>query len=79
MTITTNHPDSTYGRPVILDDAGEPMDDTTGLKAVRQRLGLSTTELAAKIGRSRRTVEDYEQGRRGVPAEALLVLSAMLR
>ena len=78
MKITTNHASSSYGIPVILDDAGEPMDYSPGIKAVRLALGLSTRQLGEVTGKSGRTVEDWEQGRRMPPAEALYVLAGML-
>jgi DNA-binding XRE family transcriptional regulator len=78
VTITTDHPSSNYGIPVILNDAGDPMDYAPGVKAVRARLGLSTTQLAEMCGKSRRTVEDWEQNRRNVPAEALNVMAMLL-
>jgi DNA-binding transcriptional regulator YiaG len=78
MTITTEHPASSYGIPVILDDAGNPMDYAPGVKTVRARLGLSTTQLAEACGKSRRTVEDWEQARRPVPVESLNVMAMLL-
>ena len=78
MQITTNHPQSSYGVPVILDDHGEPMDYAPGVKAVRATLGLSTTELGEVCGVSRRTVEDWEQGRRSVSAAALNVMGSLI-
>jgi DNA-binding transcriptional regulator YiaG len=79
VKITTDHSASSYGIPVILNDAGEPLDYAPGVRAVRKALGLSTTQLAEACGRSRRTVEDWEQGRNGVPADSLLVMSRLLR
>jgi len=78
VTITTEHAASSYGIPVILDDAGDPMDYAPGIAAVRRALGLSTAQLGEAIGKSRRTVEDYEQGRRMVPAESLYVMAGLL-
>jgi DNA-binding transcriptional regulator YiaG len=78
MTITTTHPSSRYGVPVVLDDRGEPLDPPAGLRAVRARLGLSQAQLAAVCGVQRLTVAQWEQGRRGVPAAALNVLAGLL-
>jgi DNA-binding transcriptional regulator YiaG len=78
MCITTEHSSSSYGIPVILDDSGEPMDYAPGVRAIRGRLGLSTAGLASACGKSRRTVEDWEQGRYMVPAAALLVMARLL-
>lgn len=80
MKITTDHAASSYGFPVILDDAGGPLDYAPGVRAVRERLGLSRAELAAACGASPRTVEDWEQGRRvPVPANVLNVLADLLK
>ena len=63
MTITTQHPASSYGMPVILDDDGQVMDYPSGIRAWRQKLGHSTQDLANLCNVSRRTVEGWEQGR----------------
>lgn len=77
MTITTKHPASSYGQPVILDDDGLPMDYPAGIKAVRARLAWSTQQLADACGVSRRTVEGWEQGRMPTAA-ALNVMSNLV-
>ncbi len=63
MRITTDHAMSSYGYPVILDDAEYPMDYALGVRLLRTRLGLSTADLASLCGVSPRTVEGWEQGR----------------
>lgn len=78
MKITTDHPASSYGVPVILDDEGRPMDYPEGVAAVRERLGLTQAELAAKCGVSRRTVEGWALGR-PVSAAALNVMGGLLQ
>jgi DNA-binding transcriptional regulator YiaG len=78
MRITTDHPTSSYGIPVILDDAGNVMDYAPGIKAVRNRLGFSTDLLGEAVGKSGRTVEGWEQGRRMPPTESLYVLAGLL-
>lgn len=70
MTITANHPSSSYGLPVILDDDGQVMDYAAGVEELRARLGLSRQALADACGVSRRTVEGWEQGR--LPGAAAL-------
>lgn len=78
MKITTQHPSSSYGHPVILDDHGQPMDYGDGIRAVRQRLDLTRDALARLCGVSRRTVEGWEQDR--IPsAAALNVMDRLLR
>lgn len=63
MRITTDHPRSAYGVPVILADDGTPMDYAAAIKEIRRRRGLTTRDLAALIGVSHRTVEGWESGR----------------
>lgn len=70
MKITTSHSDSSYGQPVILSESGEVMDYAPGIKAIREKLSLSTQDLAEKCGVSSRTVEGWEQGR--LPSAAAL-------
>ena len=77
MTVTTKHPSSSYGQPVILADDGSVMDYAPGVKAIRAKRGWSTQQLAAVCGVSRRTVEGWEQGR-PVPAAALNAMAAAM-
>lgn len=63
MLITLNHAASSYGIPVILDDSGAVMDYAPGVRAIRERLGVTTAQLGARIGVSARTVAGWEQGR----------------
>jgi len=74
MTITTRHKSSHHGHPVILDDAGELLETGVGIRAIRDKWTLSTQDIAAITGHSHRTVEDWEQCRRTVPAAALNAL-----
>lgn len=77
MRVTTNHSASSYGQPVILTDGGEVMDYAPGIKAIRDKCGLTTQALADLCGVSRRTVEGWEQGR--MPAAAALnVMSTLI-
>lgn len=77
MKITHDHPASKYGMPVILDDDGSVMDYGAGIRAIRDRLDLSTRDIAAIVGGSPRTVEGWEQG--FMPrAQALNALSLLL-
>lgn len=63
MKITIDHPTSSYGIPVILDDKGDVMDYAPGIKAVRAKLGLTAAALAVKLNVSERTINGWEQGR----------------
>ena len=63
MKLTTDHPQSSYNLPVFVDGDNNPLDYVDGIKQFRQLNGWSTTDLAEKLGTSRRTVEGWEQGR----------------
>jgi DNA-binding transcriptional regulator YiaG len=76
MRVTTNHSASSYGQPVILADDGSLMDYAPGIKAIRDKAGLSTQALADLCGVSRRTVEGWEQGR--MPTAAALNVMASI-
>ena len=78
MRVTTHHPSSSYGVPVILADDGGVMDYAPGIKAIRAKLEISTQQLADKIGVSRRTVEGWEQGR-PISTPALKLISTILK
>jgi len=78
VLITTDHARSSYGFPVILDDAGSVMDPAPGLAAVRRSLGLTQAQAGELVGASVRAVQHWEQGRRHVPATVLYVLGQML-
>jgi transcriptional regulator with XRE-family HTH domain len=51
------------GDDVFRTEDGTPMTFAAGVKALRERLGLTTDRLARELGLSRRTVEGWEQGR----------------
>jgi DNA-binding XRE family transcriptional regulator len=77
MRVTTHHPSSSFGQPVILADDGCVMDYAPGIKAIRDKCGLTTQALADLCGVSRRTVEGWEQGRMPTAA-ALNVMSTLI-
>lgn len=85
MTITTDHPASSYGRPVVVHDDGAVLDQVPGLRAVLGRLGWTQAVLAERTGFSLRAVQGWFRltGRntpfRPVPAEALNVMGDALR
>ena len=77
MKITIRHAASSYGIPVILDDAGNLVEHPEGIRAIRKLLGMSTAELGGACGVSPRTIEGWEGGR--IPtAAALNVMGAMV-
>lgn len=78
MRVTTQHPASSYGQPVILADDGDVMDYGPGVKAIRGCRGWSTQQLADKIGVSPRTVEGWEQGR-PISNPALNLIAILLK
>lgn len=78
MRITLNHPASSYGIPVILDDTGKVMDPGPGVSAVRKTIGWSRPVFASMCNVSIRTVEAWET-RIPVPASALNVLKVGLK
>jgi DNA-binding XRE family transcriptional regulator len=78
MTITTRHPSSSHGLPVVLDDKGEPMDPAVGVKAARHRLGWTVAEAADRAGKNGRSITHYESGHRPPPADYLNLLSDAL-
>jgi DNA-binding transcriptional regulator YiaG len=77
MKITLHHPASSYGIPVILDDAGDVMTYPAGIKLSRARFGLSVRDVGAMCDVSPRTVESWE-GNRPPSAAALNVLGLLL-
>jgi ribosome-interacting GTPase 1 len=78
MNITTNHPASSYGVPVILDDAGEVMTRGNGVKAVKAKLRINNADMATLCNVSIRTVEGWLQNRH-VNAAALNVMGDMIK
>lgn len=76
MRVTCDHPASSFGLPVIVD-GGEVVEYAEGIKAIRDKCGLTTQSLADLCGVSRRTVEGWEQGRMPTAA-ALNVMSTLV-
>jgi DNA-binding transcriptional regulator YiaG len=72
MKLTTNHPMSSYGMPIFVDDNNNPIDYADGIKWLREKLNFSVKDLAEKCGVSPRTVEGWEQGR--LPSKSALLL-----
>lgn len=79
MKITTNHPSSSYGVPVILDDRGCPLDYADGVKAFRKLTGISAEDLAAACGVAVGNVYNWQSGVRPPSAAALNVMADLLR
>jgi hypothetical protein len=59
--MVTNHPQSSYGIPIFLDQNGRPMDYDDGFTAIREWWGID--ELAKDAGVSVRTAEGWCAGR----------------
>ncbi len=77
MRVTIDHPSSSYGMPVILDDRGRVMDYAPGIKAARGKLGFTAAALADQLGVSERTVNGWEGGRMPT-AQALNMIGKLL-
>lgn len=77
MKITTEHPSSSYGMPVILDYLGRVMTYKDGIKTLRRSKGLSVKDLGAICGVSYRTVQGWESGK-FPSASAMNALSSLL-
>lgn len=78
MKVTIYHEESSYGMPVILDDAGNLMKPEAAFRAARERLRLTNAELAPLLGVSVRTVEGWDLGRPVGSAAALNMLGKLL-
>ena len=57
---------------------GKPVESIQGIKHLRKIKDWSTTELAEKLGVSKRTIEGYELGR-PVPKMAMLLIQRLLQ
>ena len=78
MEITCNHPNSSYGIPIIVEN-GEVLDYSEGLKKALEILGWSREELAKKSGYSNgRSIEKFFQGSSVPSAQLLNVLKEAL-
>ena len=77
MQITTRHPKSLHGVPVILNDNGKLMTHKAGIQAIRAALGLTAKQLAEKCGVSFKTLQGWEYGKPPNVA-ALLVMRDLL-
>lgn len=78
MTITTDHPRSKNGVPVIISDNGLKMHYAVGVKAIRMGLGLSVPEFATLCRVSPKTVYHW-QSTRIPPAGKLNIMADALR
>lgn len=78
MRITTNHPASRLQIPVILDGQGEPMSHAEGVKALRELLGMTSTQFSQALGARPRTAEGWEQGRRTPTSHWLYGMAKLL-
>ena len=63
MRITTRHPASKHGVPVILDDRNRPIALALGIRVAMEALGWDKATTADRTGTSVRTVEGWLQGR----------------
>ncbi len=63
MRITTRHPKSKFGHPVILDERERVVDPLWGIDRVMDQLGLDRTAAAKLTGISERVLDHYRKGR----------------
>ena len=73
ITITTDHPASSYGIPVCLID-GKLAEDADGFRAACHYLGWDRAIATIKTGKSKHPIDLYRTGRRPIPAEVLNAL-----
>ena len=78
MTITTNHPYSSYGQPVILDGSGAVMGYPEGIRAIRETLAHTQAEFAQALGVTKSAVEKWESGVNMPSAKALNAIAMMM-
>jgi ABC-type Fe2+-enterobactin transport system substrate-binding protein len=76
MKITCNHPKSTKGVPVILDDDGNIMDYVQGLTDTLKALDMTREEAAQAAGyKSKRSIDKFWQAH--TPSARLLNVLGM--
>jgi DNA-binding transcriptional regulator YiaG len=80
IKLTTDHPSSSYGIPVFVDDAGETMGYGTGMKKARKQLKMKKPAFAAMMGVATSTIDNWDQSRNGGPPNttALILLQKFL-
>lgn len=66
-----------HDRPVFIDPDGEIVSDREGLTGLRKLNELSRKEFAKMIGKSNRTLDGYENGRK-IDLTVLLLLEFLL-
>jgi hypothetical protein len=78
--VSTRHVASKHGRPVILDEYGEPMSDIDGLRSFLEIRNYSLEKFSDLVGRkwSPRAIRSWLQGTRSVPTDILNVLRDIL-
>lgn len=74
MKITLNHPASLNGIPAILDDDGQAMPYSDGIRKVLSVLQLKPAQAAEFLGVSARTVYDWQEDKTQPNARVLNLL-----
>jgi DNA-binding transcriptional regulator YiaG len=64
--------------PVILDDAGNPVDFASGIRGIRESFGESQPKFAERLGVSAKAIQSWEQGWRKPSNTALRLLKTMI-
>lgn len=71
--IRVTEPTTAPGAVVFLDtEDNQIIEPAEGLQRLRRQLGMSVAEFAQLVGKSKRTIEGYEQGR--APDKTVLLL-----
>lgn len=78
IRLSTESSSSSYGIPVFIDSEGNPMNYTTGIRAMMSEHKLTQRALARILHCSPRTVEDWRSGRRMPSNQALLIMAQWL-
>lgn len=77
MQVTTKHPKSSKGHPVIVSDDGQIMDPILGFRALIKTVGWTRTRVAHECGVAVRTIHGW-CSTTNPPISALNVLGSEL-
>ena len=78
MTVTTRHPESKFGVPVVLDEEGRVLDTCHAVRFFRRYYGLTSREFGQMTNATSNSVIGWECGRTAIPVSVLLVIKDFL-